>query len=152
MNVESDLVSVNPTHSNWYSGISLLLLEHVKMPHASLQSWTPNSSCSSSSVLSALRCQPRCKLLQTSCSALLLSVRLLGSLPSAVLSIHILKKHLPFLSHLLPLLSLLPFAHILALFCLPFSRCHWHLATTVRDTSNVSNALSHSYFWRVVLI
>lgn len=149
MNVKSDLVSVNPTHSNWYSGISLLLLEYVKMPHASLQSWTPDSSCSCSSVLSALCCQPRCKLLRTSCSALLLSVRLLGSLPSAVLSVHILKKHLPFLSHLLPLLSLLPFGRISALFCLPFSHCHWHLATTVRYTSN---ALSHSYFWRVVLI
>lgn len=149
MNVKSDLVSVNPTHSNWYSGISLLLLEYVKMPHASLQSWTPDSSCSCSSVLSALCCQPRCKLLRTSCSALLLSVRLLGSLPSVVLSVHLLKKHLPFLSHMLPLLSLLPFGHILALFCLPFSHCHWHLATTVRYTSN---ALSHSYFWRVVLI
>lgn len=149
MNVKSDLVSVNPTHSNWYSGISLLLLEYVKMPHASLQSWTPDSSCSCSSVLSALCCQPRCKLLRTSCSALLLSVRLLGSLPSAVLSVHILKKHLPFLSHLLPLLSLLPFGRISALFCLPFSHCHWHLATTVRYTSN---ALSHSYFRRVVLI
>lgn len=149
MNVKSDLVSVNPTHSNWYSGISLLLLEYVKMPHASLQSWTPDSSCSCSSVLSALCCQPRCKLLRTSCSALLLSVRLLGSLPSAVLSVHILKKHLPFLSHLLPLLSLLLFGRISALFCLPFSHCHWHLATTVRYTSN---ALSHSYFWRVVLI
>lgn len=149
MNVKSDLVSVNPTHSNWYSGISLLLLEYVKMPHASLQSWTPDSSCSCSSVLSALCCQPRCKLLRTSCSALLLSVRLLGSLPSVVLSVHLLKKHLPFLSHMLPLLSLLPFGHILALFCLPFSHCHWHLATTVRYTSN---ALSHSYFRRVVLI